>query len=43
MNNDDLKEEIKNRIKLSEIISKKVILKKKSENNRLHLRECMVD
>ena len=29
MNNDDLKEEIKNRIKLSEIISKKVILKKK--------------
>ncbi len=33
MNNDDLKEEIKNRIKLSEIISKKVILKKKSENS----------
>ena len=31
MNNDDLKEEIKNRIKLSEIISKKVILKKKSD------------
>ena len=29
MNNDDLKEEIKTRIKLSEIISKKVILKKK--------------
>ena len=28
MNNDDLKEEIKNRIKLSDIISKKVILKK---------------
>ena len=27
MNNDDLKEEIKNQIKLSEIISKKVILK----------------
>ena len=30
MNNDDLKEEIKNRIKLSEIISKKVNLKKNS-------------
>ena len=33
MNNDDLKEEIKNRIKLSEIISKKVNLKKKSDNS----------
>ena len=37
MNNDDLKEEIKNRIKLSEIISKKVILKKKSENSFIGL------
>ncbi len=37
MNNDDLKEEIKNRIKLSEIISKKVILKKKSENTFIGL------
>ena len=37
MNNDDLKEEIKNRIKLSEIISKKVILKKKSENSYIGL------
>ena len=33
MNSDDLKEEIKNRIKLSEVISKKVVLKKKSENS----------
>ena len=37
MNNDDLKEEIKNRIKLSEIISKKVILKKKSDNSFIGL------
>ena len=37
MNNDDLKEEIKNRIKLSEIISKKVTLKKKSENSFIGL------
>ncbi len=37
MNNDDLKEEIKNRIKLSEIISKKVVLKKKSENSFIGL------
>jgi len=37
MNNDDLKEEIKSRIKLSEIISKKVILKKKSENSFIGL------
>ena len=37
MNNDDLKEEIKNRIKLSEIISKKVILKKKSDNTFIGL------
>ena len=37
MNNDDLKEEIKNRIKLSEIISKKIILKKKSENSFIGL------
>ncbi len=37
MNNDDLKEELKNRIKLSEIISKKVILKKKSENSFIGL------
>ena len=37
MNNDDLKEEIKNRIKLSEIISKKVALKKKSENSFIGL------
>ena len=37
MNNDDLKEEIKNRIKLSEIISKKVILRKKSENSFIGL------
>ena len=37
MNNDDLKEEIKNRIKLSEIISKKVILKRKSENSFIGL------
>ncbi len=37
MNNDDLKEEIKNRIKLSEIISKKVTLKKKSENSYIGL------
>ena len=37
MNNDDLKEEIKNRIKLSEIISKKVLLKKKSENSFIGL------
>ena len=33
----NLKEEIKNRIKLSEIISKKVILKKKSENSFIGL------
>ena len=37
MNNDNLKEEIKTRIKLSEIISKKVILKKKSENSFIGL------
>ncbi len=37
MNNDDLKEEIKTRIKLSEIISKKVILKKKSDNSFIGL------
>ena len=37
MNNDDLKEEIKNQIKLSEIISKKVILKKKSDNSFIGL------
>ena len=37
MNNDDLKEEIKNRIKLSEIISKKINLKKKSDNTYLGL------
>ena len=37
MNNDDLKEEIKSRIKLSEIISKKIDLKKKSENSYLGL------
>ena len=37
MNNDDLKEEIKNRIKLSEIISKKINLKKKSDNSYIGL------
>ena len=37
MNNDDLKEEIKNQIKLSEIISKKIILKKKNENTYIGL------
>ena len=37
MNNDDLKEEIKNRIKLSEIISKKVVLKKKNDNSFIGL------
>ena len=37
MNNDDLKEEIKNRIKLSEIISKKINLKKKSDNTYIGL------
>ena len=37
MNNDDLKEEIKSRIKLSEIISKKVTLNKKSENSFIGL------
>ena len=37
MNNDDLKEEIKNRIKLSEIISKKINLKKKSDNTYVGL------
>ena len=37
MNNDDLKAEIKSRIKLSEIISKKINLKKKSENSYLGL------
>ena len=37
MNNDDLKEEIKSRIKLSEIISKKVALNKKSENSFIGL------
>ena len=37
MNNDDLKEEIKTRIKLSEIISKKVALNKKSENSFIGL------
>ena len=37
MNNDDLKEEIKARIKLSEIISKKVTLNKKSENSFIGL------
>ena len=37
MNNDDLKEEIKNQITLSEIISKKVNLKKKSDNSYVGL------
>ena len=37
MNNDDLKEEIKNQIKLSEIISKKINLKKKSDNTYVGL------
>ena len=37
MNNDDLKEEIKNQIKLSEIISKKIILKKKNDNTYIGL------
>ena len=37
MNNDNLKEEIKNRIKLSEIISKKIVLKKKSDNTYVGL------
>ena len=37
MNNDDIKEEIKTRIKLSEIISKKVALNKKSENSFIGL------
>ena len=37
MNNDSLKEEIKNRIKLSEIVSKKINLKKKTDNSFLGL------
>ena len=37
MINDDLKEEIKNRIKLSEIVSKKINLKKKNDNSFLGL------
>ena len=37
MNNDNIKEEIKNRIKLSEIISKKVVLNKKNENSFIGL------
>ena len=37
MINDDLKEEIKNRIKLSEIVSKKINLKKKTDNSFLGL------
>ena len=37
MNNDDLKEEIKSRVKLSEIISKKINLKRKSDNSYVGL------
>ena len=37
MKNDDLKEEIKNRIKLSEIISKKIDLKKKNDSSYVGL------
>ena len=37
MINDDIKDEIKNRIKLSEIISKKINLKKKTDNSFIGL------
>ena len=37
MINDDIKDEIKNRIKLSEIISKKIYLKKKTDNSFIGL------
>ena len=37
MNNNDLKDEIKNRIKLSEIVSKKINLKKKTDNSFIGL------
>ena len=37
MKNDDLKEDIKNQIKLSEIISKKINLKRKSDNSYIGL------